>query len=195
LESLLGTMSGIEVAGSASNGADAVEMCRRHVPDVVLMDLVMPGMSGVEAIRQIRAQSPLVRVIALTSYDTEDLIEQVMSAGAVGYLIKYISGQELSNAIHSVMRDIPALSPEAARVLIRSNIKSPPPGSDLTDREHDVLQLVVDGLNNEQIAHSLTISPFTVKNHVRSILTKLNVDTRTEAAIYAMRHKIIQRHG
>jgi NarL family two-component system response regulator LiaR len=195
LEALLGTMSDIEVVGTASDGADGVELCRRHVPDVVLMDLVMPGMSGVEAIRLIKKQNPSVRIIALTSYDSEQLIEQVMSAGAAGYLMKYISGHELSKAIYSVMRDIPVLSPEAARVLIRNNMKLPSPGSDLTDREHEVLQLVVDGLNNEQIARRLIISPYTVKNHVRSILTKLNVDTRTEAAIYAMRHNIVERHG
>jgi len=182
-----------ELVGEASSGEKAIDMCPRLQPDVVLMDLVMPGMDGAQATGLIREKCPQIQVIALTSFKEQELVEGALKAGAIGYLLKDISADALANAIRSAASGQPALSPEAAQILIQAT-RSPADkiGSDLTDRELEVLALMVLGLNNNQIAEKLVISVSTAKFHVSSILSKLHVVSRTEAVAVAIQNKLVR---
>lgn len=182
-----------ELVGEASSGEKAIDMCPRLQPDVVLMDLVMPGMDGAQATGLIREKCPQIQVIALTSFKEQELVEGALKAGAIGYLLKDISADALANAIRSAASGQPALSPEAAQILIQAT-RSPADkiGSDLTDRELEVLALMVQGLNNNQIAEKLVISVSTAKFHVSSILSKLHVVSRTEAVAVAIQNKLVR---
>jgi NarL family two-component system response regulator LiaR len=171
------------VAGEAANGEDAIQLCAQALPDVVLMDMVMPEMDGVTATRAIRKQFPEVQVIALTSFKDTELVQDALEAGAIGYLLKDVSADELAQAIRAANAGRATLSPEAAQ--------PPTPGHDLTERERDVLALLVEGLNNTQIADRLVVSPSTVKSHVSHILAKLGVASRTEAATLAVRQGLV----
>ncbi len=181
----------LELAGEASNGAEAVAKCAALRPDVVLMDLLMPEMDGVTAIRTIREDLPEVQVIALSSYREEQLVQTAVQAGAIGYLIKDVSAEQLAEAIRLARAGQPTLAPDAARALIRAATQSPAPGHDLTDRERNVLGLMVKGLSNPEIADRLTISRSTVKFHASSILSKLGVSGRTEAVALAVKHHLV----
>lgn len=183
----------LELVGEAAGGERAVSLCQQVQPDVVLMDLMMPGMDGVTATRLIRAKQPAVQVIALTSFKEKELVEGALRAGAVGYLLKDISADELANAIRAAAAGKPTLAPEAAQVLIQSTrAAAEKPGSDLTEREHEVLALMVTGLNNQQIAERLVISVSTAKFHVSSILSKLGVASRTEAVSIALQSHLVK---
>ena len=155
------------------------------------MDMVMPDMDGAAATRLIRQQSPQVQVIALTSFKEGDLVKNALEAGAIGYLLKDVSADELVGAIRAAHAGRATLSPEAAQALVETANQPPAPGLDLTERELEVLALMVDGLSNTQIAGRLTVSPSTVKSHVSSILSKLGVASRTEAVTLALRSRII----
>jgi len=183
----------LTLVGEASSGEQAVSLCEQTKPDVILMDLVMPGMDGAETTRAIRAKSPTVQVIALTSFKEQDLVQGALQAGAIGYLLKDISAEELANAIRAAHAGRPTLAPEAAQVLIQAT-RSPADrlGFDLTAREREVLVLMVEGLNNNQIAERLVISISTAKFHVSSILSKLGAATRTEAVALALQHKLVK---
>jgi two-component system, NarL family, response regulator LiaR len=157
----------------------------------VLMDMVMPGMDGVSATRAIRQQFPAIQVIALTSFKEGDLIKNALEAGAIGYLLKDISAEELARAIRAAHSGQATLSPEATQVLVQDAHRSPAPGFDLTEREREVLALMIEGLNNTQIAGKLTVSPSTIKSHVSNILSKLEVASRTEAVTLALRSHLI----
>ncbi len=194
LEALLKTVPGFQVVGGASTGAQAVELCERIAPDVVLMDLIMPDMDGIEATKRVRTQWSEIQVLALTSYDDQTLVQGVLGAGALGYILKYATGQELVKAIRAAKMGNPTLAPEAVRALV-SISRNPPRGHDLTEREREILNLLVEGLNNQEIGERLHISPLTVRNHVSNILEKLNVSTRTEAAIIAIREKLVGSNG
>lgn len=180
-----------ELVGEAINGQDALEKCAELRPDVILMDLMMPGMDGVTAIRLIRERFQETQVIALTSFSEEKLVETALQAGAIGYLYKNVSVDELASAIRAARVGQPTLAPEATRFLIK---KATQPsftlGQDLTERERDVLQLLVEGYNNLEIAKQLVVSRSTVKTHVSHILEKLGVNNRVEAVILAIRHKL-----
>lgn len=187
----------IEVVGEAANGVEAVELARRFQPDVVLLDLVMPGMDGIQATSQIQACSPRTRVIILTSFGEEDKVLPAIRAGAQGYLLKDIPPGELVHAVREVHFGKVQLHPEIARKLMSVvAAKDEPaasrpwsnPGDGLTEREQEVLGLIADGLNNREIAKRLVISEKTVKTHVSNILGKLGLVDRTQAAIYALRH-------
>jgi NarL family two-component system response regulator LiaR len=192
VEALLEMLDDFHLVGKAASGAEAISLCGELHPDVVLMDLMMPDMDGITAIRALHQQYPEIQVIALTSFGDQDLVRAALEAGASGYLLKNVSARDLVEAIRAVHVGQPVLGPEAARALIQATTRPPAPGHDLTGREHEVLALMVEGLNNTQIAQRLSVSPFTVKNHVSSILAKLGVATRTEAATLALQHNIVQ---
>jgi two-component system, NarL family, response regulator LiaR len=191
LAAFLEAFDDLELAGEASNGARAVELCSQLLPDVVLMDIIMPEMDGAAATRLIRQKYPQIQVIALTSYKDEHLIQNVLQAGAIGYLLKDISSDELAQAIRAAHAGRPSLSPEATQALMHVAAQPLEPGCHLTGRERDVLVLMVEGLNNTQIAGRLTVSPLTVKFHVSNILGKLGVATRSEAVALAVRNRLV----
>ncbi len=182
----------LHLVGEAADGEEAVRLCLRVRPDVVLMDLMMPYMDGVAATRQIRADNPHTQIIALTSFKEEEMVQGALRAGAIGYLLKNVSADQLAEAIRAAHAGRPTLAPEATYALIQSAIHPhmPPLGHDLTERERDVLELMVIGLNNAQIAKKLLVSRSTIKFHVSSILSKLGVGNRTEAVVAALQHKI-----
>lgn len=181
----------LEFVGEAGSGEQAVRLCDSLQPDVVLMDLVMPGMDGAAATKAIREKCPDIQVIALTSFKEEDLVQGALEAGAIGYLLKNVSADELAEAIRSAHAGKPTLAPEAAQALIQASRRPPAVGEDLTPRENEVLALMVDGLSNPEIAERLVVSRSTAKFHVSSILTKLGVSSRTEAVALALQQKIV----
>jgi NarL family two-component system response regulator LiaR len=183
----------LELVAEAPNGEQALQLCQQAQPDVVLMDLVMPGMDGATATGLIRVQCPNIQVIALTSFKEKELVEGALQAGAIGYLLKDVSADELAEAIRSAAVGKPTLATEAAQVLIQST-RAPAEklGFDLTDREREVLALLVEGLNNNQIAERLVISVSTAKFHVSSILSKLQATSRTEAVAIALQNKLVK---
>jgi len=191
LATFLKVFDDLELTGEAANGQAAIQLCAEVQPDVVLMDMVMPDMDGAAATRLIRKQSPLTQVLALTSFKEEILVQSALQAGAIGYLLKDVSADELAQAIRSAYAGRSNLSPEAAQALVHATSQPPAPGLDLTEREREVLAMMVEGLNNTQIAARLTVSPSTVKSHVSNILSKLGVASRTEAVTLALRNRLV----
>ena len=181
----------LELAGEAESGAAAIQLCGEILPDVVLMDMVMPDMDGATATRAICQKYPQVQVIALTSFKEGELIKNALEAGAIAYLLKDVSADDLVRAIRAAHAGRATLSPEAAQALVEIANQPPVPGLDLTERECEVLALMVDGLNNTQIAGRLTVSPSTIKSHVSNILSKLGVESRTEAVALALRNRLV----
>jgi NarL family two-component system response regulator LiaR len=181
----------LELVAEASGGDEAVRLCQEARPDVVLMDLVMPGMDGAAATKAIRAKCPHIQVIALTSFKEEELVEGALQAGAIGYLLKNVSADELADAIRAAHAGRPTLAPEAAQALIQSARKPQTPRYDLTEREMEVLALMVEGLSNPEIADRLIVSRSTAKLHVSNVLSKLGVASRTEAVSLALKHNLI----
>ncbi len=180
----------LEVVGEASNGEEAMDMARRLEPDVVLMDLLMPVMDGIEATRVIRKELPEVEVLALTSVLEDASVTGAVRAGAIGYLLKDTDAEELHRAIRGAAENRVHLAPEAAARLIRE-VRAPESPEELTERETEVLRLLARGKANKQIAASLFVSEKTVKAHVSSILMKLGVQSRTQAALYAVRTGLV----
>lgn len=192
LATFLSLHDDIELIGMASSGAEAIQFCDDKTPDVVLMDLLMPGMDGTEATRRIRAKHPDVQVIALTSYKEKDLIRKALDAEVAGYLLKSISGDELADVLRRVHKGQMVISPEVTRVLVNTLVNEPEPATvDLTWRETEVLELLVKGLTNAQIALALGVKPSTIKTHVSRIFSKLGVTSRVEAATMAVKHDLI----
>jgi NarL family two-component system response regulator LiaR len=183
----------IEVVGEASNGAEAIALTRETLPDIVLMDLVMPQADGVEATRAITGLSPSTRVIVLTSFSEDEKVFASIKAGAQGYLMKDVLPSELVRAIRTVHRGDAQLDPEIARKLMQefTNPQPTTPKHDLTERELEVLRLIAQGKSNKDISDDLVLSEKTVKTHVSNILQKLHLSDRTQAAVYALRQKIV----
>ena len=190
IRDLLDTEPDLEVVGEATNGREAVAGVKALSPDVTLIDLVMPEMDGIQAIRQIKTAQPQARILVLTSFATDDKVFPAIKAGALGYLIKDTAPEDLVRAIHQVYRGQASLHPAIAQKLL-SEISGPSPAppspEPLTAREVDVLQLVARGLSNQEIAAELVISVATVYTHVSNILSKLHLASRTQAALYALR--------
>jgi two-component system, NarL family, response regulator LiaR len=191
LATFLKVFDDLKLVGEAENGADAIQQCAEVLPDVILMDMVMPDMDGAAATRAIRQQFPSVQVLALTSFKEGELIKKALEAGAIGYLLKDVSADDLARAIRAAHSGRVTLSPEAAQSLVETTNQPPAPGFDLTEREREVLVLMIEGLNNTQIAARLTVSPSTIKSHVSNILSKLGAASRTEAVTLALRNHII----
>jgi NarL family two-component system response regulator LiaR len=192
LATFIQVKSDLELAGEARDGEQALTLCAQLQPDVVLMDLVMPRLDGVQATQAIRERWPQIQVIALTSFQEANLVQQALQAGAISYLLKDVSMDELADAIRSAYAGRSTLAPEAAQVLIQAARQEPEPGYDLTARETEVLALMVEGLTNPQIGERLTISVTTARSHVSSILGKLGVSNRAEAITLALRNKLVE---
>jgi NarL family two-component system response regulator LiaR len=190
LRALIETEVGMALAGEAVNGLEAVKMARQLTPDVILLDLIMPRMGGIEAIEQIRAENDEARILVLTSFAEDDKVYAAVKAGAMGYLLKDTSPRELLRAIRDVYHGDYSMPPAIAHKLMREIQKPPemPPTEEpLTEREVEVLALIAQGLANQEIADQLVISERTVRTHVSNILGKLHLANRTQAALYAIR--------
>jgi two-component system, NarL family, response regulator LiaR len=182
----------LELVGEARDGREAIDYCERLQPDVILMDLVMPELGGVAATRTIHQRWPGVRVIALTSFQEKELVQDALQAGAIGYLLKNVSGDELAEAIRQVHGGRPTLAPEAVQALIQPPSEAVTMAADLTRREQEVLALLVKGMSNPEIAERLVISRSTVKVHISNILSKLGVASRGEAISLAIQNKLVK---
>ena len=192
LRGFLETYADIEVVAEAEDGAQAVALVREHVPDVILMDLLMPEMDGVEAIDRVVTFSPATRIIVLTSYTEDEYLFPAMRAGALGYLLKDVEPEDLVGAIRAAARGHATMHPSVAARLVQG---ADHPGdsslADLSERELDVLRLIARGMSNREIAETLTIAEGTVKSHVSNILSKLHLAHRTQAALYALKYKLV----
>lgn len=185
----------MEPVGEAGNGAEAVDFCAQHEVDVVLMDMIMPEMDGSEATRRIMALGKPVRVIILTSFHEQDLVEEALRAGATSYLLKNVTAEELASAIRSAYAGHATLAPEATEALIKSTRQKHDVGFSLTERELEVLALLVEGLSNREIADHLSLSEATIKFHLTNIFSKLRAKNRVEAATIALDHSLVDHHN
>ena len=181
----------LEMVGEAESGEEGVARAALYQPDVILMDLVMPGMDGVATTRAIRQKYPNIQIVALTSFKDDNLVQGALQAGAIGYLLKNVTASELANAIRSAHARRMTLSSEAAQVLVQATTQTMNPSDDLTDREREVLALMVEGLNNNEIADRLVVSPSTVKFHIANIFMKLGVENRVAAVTTALQRKLV----
>jgi NarL family two-component system response regulator LiaR len=191
LAAFLQAFADLELVGEAISGADAVHVCARVQPDVVLMDLVLPGLDGASATRAIRQQCPHTQVIALSSFHDAELVQAVLQAGAIGYLLKNATAGELADAIRAAFAGRPTLAPEVTQTLIHAATHPSLPECDLTPREQEVLALMAKGLNNLEIAERLVVSRSTIKFYVSSILAKLGVTSRVEAVAMALQRHLV----
>lgn len=191
LKVFLSTYDDLEVVAEADDGAQAVSLCAQVQPDVVLMDVLMPTMDGPTATARIRSAQPGVQIIALTSFVEEGLVQKALRSGAISYLLKDVHPDKLADAIRSAYRGRSTIDAAAAQVLVQAASRPVQLGADLTERERDVLALLVNGLTNKEIAEELTVSMGTVRLHVSNILSKLDASNRTEAASLALQHNLL----
>lgn len=191
LRNMLLAFDDLVLIGEVENGSQALDFCQQDTPDVILMDIIMPGMDGILATRIILKHYPHLKIVILTSFPEDDLIQEALQAGAIGYVLKNASIDVLANAIRSAYSGQLTLAPEATKRLI--DIKTGPlkPGHDLTQREREVLALIVQGMSNEEIAARLVISPATARHHVSACIQKLEAANRTQAAALAIKHRLV----
>ncbi len=197
LSAILNAREDIEVIAEAKNGLEAIEKARELKPDIILMDISMPKMNGVEATRRIKLEQPQIGIVVLTMYEEEEYIFDLIKAGVTGYMLKNSDSAQIIKAIRSTYQGESLIQPSVATKILNkfsqlSNSKAPAQPKELTDRELQVIKLVADGKTNKEIANILQISEKTVKNHVRNIFQKMEVDDRTQAAIYALKKGYIQ---
>lgn len=197
VRAFLATQSDISVVAEAGSGEEGVALAAQHIPDVVLMDLVMPGMDGVEATRRVRQVSPRSQVVVLTSYHEDEHIFPALRAGALSYVLKDLSPEELAEAVRKAARGEAVLHPRVAARVIKelqgARAEAPNPFTELSERELEVLRLIADGRSNAEIAAELALSEKTVKGHVSNILSKLHLADRTQAAVLAWREGVMRR--
>ncbi len=197
VSAFLASQPDFEVVGEAKSGIEAVNLAQKHVPDVVLMDLVMAKMDGVEATRQVKAVSPRTKIVVLTSYHQDEYIFPALQAGAISYILKDVKMDELADALRRASQGEATLHPRVASRVIQelhgANREELNPYTELTDREMEVLKLIAKGQSNSEIAENLVISVNTVKGHVSNILSKLHLADRTQAAVYAWQQGIVRR--
>ena len=191
LAAFLRVKTDLQVVGEARDGLEALTVCEHVQPDVILMDLVMPRLTGAEATRSIRQRWPHIQIVALTSFEEKDLVREALQAGAISYLLKNVTAEELASAIRAAHSGQSTLAPEAVRALVQPPDPDPVSTYDLTPREMQVLALLVEGLSNPQIAQRLTVSRSTAKAHVSNILSKLEVSNRAEAVAVALRGNLL----
>ncbi len=193
LQILLSEESGVEVVGTAKDGGEALSLIKKHKPNVVLMDIAMPGMDGIETTKRVVADFPSTRVLILTSYSDDLRVRDAIQAGATGYLLKDVLKADLLNAIRLAAEGKPALHPDAQQFLMRQMTGADPrPHSRLTAREFDILKLIASGRSNKEIALALSLTEGTVKGYVSAIFDKLGVADRTQAALYAVEHGLVR---
>ena len=193
LKFLLLAFEDIELVGEARSGPEAIRLCSQLQPDVVLMDMMMPEMDGVAATQAIKEQCPDIQVLVLSSFSDQASVQRVIQAGAIGYLLKDVPIDELADGIRAAAAGKTVLAPEATQALVQAaGPQAPQPGYDLTERQVEILALLVEGLTNNEIAERLILSPYTVRNHISEILSKLGTSTRTEAAALAVRLGLVQ---
>jgi NarL family two-component system response regulator LiaR len=191
IEYSLLALDDIELVGSVDSGEEALRLCNEARPDVVLMDMMMPGLGGVATTRALLERCPQACVIALTSFQEGDLVQEALQAGAISYLLKDVGMEELAEAIRAAHAGRPLLAPEAAKALAETAAQPPDLGRDLTEREQEVLALIVDGKSNPDIAVALGVSLSTARFHVSTILSKLGAANRAEAAALAVKHRLV----
>lgn len=181
----------LQLVGEAEDGNEALVLCQQETPDVILMDILMPGMDGIEATGAILEQHPQVKIIILTSYPEDNLVQKSLEAGAIGYVLKNASIDDLAHAIRSAHSGMPTLSPEATKVLIKARTGPAKIGGNLSPREIEVLVLIAQGFSNEEIAERLVISPATARHHVSACIQKLDAANRAEAAALGVKLGLI----
>jgi NarL family two-component system response regulator LiaR len=191
LTAFLRAYEDLELVAQARTGVEALNLCRQQQPDVILMDLIMPEMDGIAATRAILQDYPDVKIIAMTSFEEEELVHGVLAAGAISYLLKNVTSDELAAAIRAAAAGQSTLAPEAAKILVHATRAPKHSLFELTEREREVLNLVVQGHSNQQIADRLFVTVATVKAHISNILSKLEVSSRAEAIAYAIKHKLV----
>jgi NarL family two-component system response regulator LiaR len=193
LKFLLLAFEDIELVGEARSGPEAVRLCGQLRPDVVLMDMMMPEMDGAAATQAIKEQCPEIQILVLSSFSDHTSVQRVMQAGAIGYLLKDVPIDELADGIRAAAAGKTILAPAVVQALVRAaGPQAPQLGYDLTERQLEILALLVEGLTNTEIAERLILSPYTVRNHISEILSKLGTSTRTEAAALAVRLGLVQ---
>lgn len=192
LKAILLNSDAIEFVGEASSGEEAIQLCQEIDPHVILMDLVMPGLDGAQTTEKILSENPHIKVIALTSFPEGSLVQNVLKAGAISYLLKNVSGDAIIKAIFAASKGQSVLAPEAAKALVEETTRPALPTFDLTRRERDVLELMVQGLSNSEMAENLIVSQSTIKFHVSNVISKLEATSRTEAVAIALRHGLVE---
>ena len=195
LTAVLHAFDDLDLVGEAESGTEALAKCQESLPDVILMDMLMPDMDGLETTIAILDQYPDVKILVLTSFPKDDLVHKAMEAGAVGYILKNAPIHTLAEAIRSASVGQTTLAPEATQALIRARTDHQRPGHDLSERERQVLALVIGGLSNAEIALQLSISPDTVKHHVSACISKLGAANRAQAAALAVEYQITSKSG
>jgi NarL family two-component system response regulator LiaR len=193
LTTMLYAFDDFDLIAEAGSGPETLARCRENTPDVILMDIVMPGMDGLDTARAVLAQHPNVKIIMLTSFPEADLVEKAMDSGATGYLVKNAPIDALAEAIRAVHDGHSTFAPEVTRALIETRTRGPRPGHDISQREREVLALVAEGLTNNEIADRLSISPATVRHHVSACISKLGAANRAQAAVLAVEYELTSK--
>lgn len=197
VKAFLITQPDLSVVGEAGSGEEAVKLAEQSIPDVILMDLIMPDMDGVEATRKVKQVSPRSQIVVLTSYHEDEHIFPALKAGALSYILKDVSAEELASAVRKAAAGEAVLHPRVAARVIKElqgrRADAPNPFTELSERELEVLKLIADGMSNAEIASRLVLSEKTVKGHVSNILSKLHLADRTQAAVYAWREGVVRK--